>query len=91
MANYGAELFLDISRFWASKCEWNASKNKYFIKGVMGPDEYHEQGEESPEGGTRNNSYTNIMVCWVLVQSFKIMELLKPEELAEVKKKLQLE
>lgn len=81
MAEYGAELFLDITRFWASKCEWDAKKNKYFIKGVMGPDEYHEHGKESPEGGTKNNTYTNIMACWQFERAFDILNLLTPEEL----------
>ena len=42
LANYGAEMFLEICRFWASKA--NKEENgRFSIKNVMGPDEFHEK------------------------------------------------
>lgn len=54
----------------------------------MGPDEYHEHGEESQGGGTKNNAYTNLMTLWALQKSFEIIAILKPAEYKEVAKKL---
>jgi trehalose/maltose hydrolase-like predicted phosphorylase len=34
---YGAELMLDIARFWASIAAWNAERGRYEITGVVGP------------------------------------------------------
>ncbi|MCK4287960.1 MAG: glycoside hydrolase family 65 protein, partial [Bacteroidales bacterium] len=40
---YGAEMFFEICRFWASKSEYNLNTGRYEIKKVMGPDEFHEK------------------------------------------------
>ena len=40
---FGAEMILEIARFWASIATYNHALDRYEIKGVMGPDEYHER------------------------------------------------
>jgi trehalose/maltose hydrolase-like predicted phosphorylase len=62
---YGAEMMLEIARFWASIAHFNPERERYEIHGVMGPDEFHEKYPGAPEGGLRNNAYTNIMVAWL--------------------------
>jgi beta-phosphoglucomutase family hydrolase len=66
MEAYGAELFLDICRFWTSKTAFDAQDGRYHIDRVMGPDEFHEKLPGSNEGGVRDNAYTNVMVSWLL-------------------------
>src|SRR5581483_1334263 len=39
---YGAELMLEVARFWASISRFNEQRGRYEIHGVMGPDEFHE-------------------------------------------------
>ena len=63
---YGAEMYLDICRFWASKAKLNKETGRYDIDKVMGPDEFHEKYPHAKEGGIKNNAYTNIMVAWML-------------------------
>ncbi len=74
MKAYGTEMFLEICRFWASKCHWNESRQRYDLTKVMGPDEFHEQYPEAAEGGLNNNAYTNIMVAWVFRKAELILE-----------------
>jgi trehalose/maltose hydrolase-like predicted phosphorylase len=62
---YGAEMMLDIARFWASIAHFNPERERYEIHGVMGPDEFHEKYPDELEGGLRNNAYTNVMVAWL--------------------------
>jgi trehalose/maltose hydrolase-like predicted phosphorylase len=62
---YGAEMMLEIARFWASIAQFNAERERYEIHGVMGPDEFHEKYPGAPRGGLRNNAYTNVMVAWL--------------------------
>jgi len=62
---YGAEMMLEIARFWASIAHFNPGRERYEIHGVMGPDEFHEKYPDAAEGGLRNNAYTNIMVAWL--------------------------
>ncbi|MFZ2526445.1 MAG: glycosyl hydrolase family 65 protein [Rhodococcus sp. (in: high G+C Gram-positive bacteria)] len=66
LADYGAELMVEIARFWASIAHWNPERERYEIHGVMGPDEFHERYPGTDEPGVRNNAYTNVMVAWVM-------------------------
>lgn len=86
----GAELFLDICRFWANKAELNPQTGRYSIAGVMGPDEFHEQYHNAKEGGLRDNAYTNIMVVWAIDKAFEIINLIG-EAASTVKSKLTLD
>ncbi len=70
----GAEMFLEICRFWASKAELNKETGRYTIGKVMGPDEFHEQYHDETEGGLRDNAYTNIMVAWAFDKAFDLLE-----------------
>jgi trehalose/maltose hydrolase-like predicted phosphorylase/beta-phosphoglucomutase-like phosphatase (HAD superfamily) len=74
----GAELLIEIARFWASIASHNAEQDRYEIHGVMGPDEYHEAYPDSDEPGLRNNTYTNVMVVWVLQRALEALEALPP-------------
>ncbi|MWJ29056.1 glycoside hydrolase family 65 protein [Halomonas sp. ZH2S] len=66
LSYYGAELLVEIARFWASCASWNARRKRYDICGVMGPDEFHDRYPWADEPGLDNNAYTNLMVAWVL-------------------------
>jgi len=69
----GAEMFLEICRFWVSKAHKNAQTGRYSIEEVMGPDEFHEHAPNSKKGGLKDNAYTNIMVSWMLQKSKDIL------------------
>ncbi|XP_077998833.1 protein-glucosylgalactosylhydroxylysine glucosidase-like [Glandiceps talaboti] len=49
----GWDLVINIAEFWASRVEWDDMKEKYVIKGVMPPDEYHRYVD--------NSVYTNVV------------------------------
>ena len=66
LESYGAEMMLDIARFWASIAHFNPARERYEIHGVMGPDEFHEKYPGAERGGLANNAYTNVMVAWLL-------------------------
>jgi trehalose/maltose hydrolase-like predicted phosphorylase len=74
MEHYGNEIFFEICRFWASKCNKDEKTGKYSIAKVMGPDEFHEKYPESKEGGLRDNAYTNIMVAWAFEKAGSLFE-----------------
>ena len=76
---YGAEMILDIARFCASATLYNPKLERYEIRGVMGPDEYHESYPGSETPGLNNNAYTNIMVVWTLQRAFDVLDLLPME------------
>ena len=73
---YGAEMMLEIARFWASIAHFNPERERYEIHGVMGPDEFHEKYPGARQGGLRNNAYTNVMVAWLCDIAGKQLSLL---------------
>jgi trehalose/maltose hydrolase-like predicted phosphorylase len=87
---YGAEMILEIARFWASIATWNAELERYEIKGVVGPDEFHTRYPWRDEPGVDNNAYTNVMAVWVLARALDVLELLEDERRAEIKQSLGL-
>ena len=76
LESYGAEMMLDIARFWASIAHFNSARERYEIHGVMGPDEFHEKYPGAQRGGLRNNAYTNVMVAWLCDIAAKLPSLL---------------
>ena len=74
LADYGAEMFLEIARFWASIARYDSEDDRYDICGVAGPDEYHTQYPDREDLGIDNNTYTNVMAVWVLQHAPRILE-----------------
>jgi maltose phosphorylase len=58
LVEYGLEVLIGISRFWAQRVNWSSDKDKYVILGVTGPNEY--------ENNVHNNWYTNYLGAWTL-------------------------
>ena len=87
----GAELLIEIARFWASIATYDREQDRYEIHGVMGPDEYHEGYPDSEEHGLRNNTYTNVMVVWVLRRALEALEVLPPHYRQELVSELTIQ
>jgi trehalose/maltose hydrolase-like predicted phosphorylase len=82
LLDHGAEMMLEIARFWSSIAYFNPERDRFEIHGVMGPDEFHEKYPDSEEEGLRNNAYTNVMVAWLSETALKVLDLL-PERRRE--------
>jgi trehalose/maltose hydrolase-like predicted phosphorylase len=81
----GAEILLETARFWASRAQREAD-GRYHIRGVIGPDEYHE--------GVDDNAFTNVMAQWNLERGLEVAALLRrrwPDRWAALAATLQLD
>lgn len=87
---YGAEMLLEIARFWASACTWNEGLGRYEILGVMGPDEYHDAYPHAEKPGLDNNAYTNVMAVWVLNHAVELFNILDEVAFREVSERMEL-
>lgn len=87
---YGAEMILEIARFWAGMTRYNENRDRYEILGVMGPDEYHEGYPDREEPGLDNNAYTNFMAVWVLKCALETLNILPGDTAAELTEKIGL-
>ncbi|MBQ0865779.1 glycoside hydrolase family 65 protein [Streptomyces sp. RK75] len=68
----GAEMLLEIARFWSGLAEYDPEYERYRIRGVMGPDEYHEAYPGSDRLGIDDNAYTNVTASWVLTRALEL-------------------
>jgi alpha,alpha-trehalase len=88
---HGAELILEIARFWAGAATWNVELERWEILGVIGPDEFHDAYPDADEPGLDNNSYTNLMAVWVLRCALEVVELLDGSRRDAILERLKLE
>lgn len=85
MLKYGYELLLETARFWSSRTSHNKRKKRFQIRGVIGPDEFHEDVD--------NNAYTNMLAQWNVFIAYGMFMRMKkeyPENHAILIKKLNL-
>jgi len=90
LAFYGAEMLFEIARFWASIAVFDRDTGRYEIRGVMGPDEYHDGYPGSDEPGLDNNAYTNLMATWILKHALELQQILSADQLRKLRGKLGL-
>ncbi|TCC21613.1 glycoside hydrolase family 65 protein [Kribbella sindirgiensis] len=65
LSDHAAEVIVEVARFFASLAEYDAGRDRYVIRGVVGPDEFHTSYPGRSEPGIDNNAYTNIMAVWL--------------------------
>ncbi len=76
LIDYGAEMLAEIARFWVSRATYDEERDRYHIRGVIGPDEFHSGYPRAPYDGIDNNAYTNLMAVWVILRAIDALELL---------------
>jgi len=69
----GAEMLLQIARFWADSAVYDEALGRHRIKGVVGPDEYHDAYPGAQEPGLDDNAYTNVTAAWVLTRTLELL------------------
>lgn len=73
--HYGAEIVVDTAVFWGSRAEYNADKDRYELRMQIGPDEYHENVD--------NSVFTNRLVQWHLITAIDVLAWLKTNHPAQ--------
>jgi beta-phosphoglucomutase family hydrolase len=84
----GAEMMLEIARFWASIAEYDPGDGRYHIAGIMGPDEFHEKLPGASEPGLKDNAYTNIMVAWLMERALELLDTVPKKRLDAIFSKI---
>ncbi|MCB5180854.1 glycoside hydrolase family 65 protein [Streptomyces antimicrobicus] len=80
----GAELLLHVAHFWAGATTWDQGLGRYRIRGVVGPDEYHDAYPDAPGPGIDDNAYTNVTAAWVLARALELYAQLPAARRAEL-------
>ncbi|MDR3525098.1 MAG: glycosyl hydrolase family 65 protein [Acetobacteraceae bacterium] len=66
----GAEILIETARFWASRAILEPD-GRHHIRGVIGPDEYHENIDD--------NAFTNTMARWNLQRAAEAVAVLRAD------------
>lgn len=90
MMRRGAEMFLEIARFWGSISSYDHALDRYVVRRVIGPDEFHTRYPDSDEPGIDNNAYTNVMAVWVFDRARELLDMLPEARRAEMFEALDL-
>jgi alpha,alpha-trehalase len=83
-------MILEIARFWSSAASYDRGRDRFVIRGVMGPDEFHTGYPGAEESGIDNNAYTNIMAAWVLQRALDALAVLPQRRRMELTETLGL-
>jgi trehalose/maltose hydrolase-like predicted phosphorylase len=76
LIDYGAEMLAEIARFFVSLSTYDEERDRFGIRGVIGPDEFHSGYPDRPYEGIDNNAYTNVMAVWVIMRATDALDLL---------------
>jgi trehalose/maltose hydrolase-like predicted phosphorylase len=76
MRDHGATMLVEIARFWASLATDPPAGDRLHIRGVMGPDEYHDGYPDRPGEGIDDNAYTNVVTSWLMQRVVEVRGLL---------------
>ncbi|THA31345.1 glycoside hydrolase family 65 protein [Streptomyces sp. A1277] len=87
----GAEILLEVARFWAGAAAFDPGLRRYRIRGVVGPDEYHDGYPGAAEPGIDDNAYTNATAAWVLARGLDLLDDLPTARRAELREDLSLD
>ncbi|MGA7282535.1 MAG: glycosyl hydrolase family 65 protein [Acidimicrobiia bacterium] len=90
LTRYGAEMMVEISRFWSGSAVYDHIRDRYRILGVMGPDEYHDGYPDRADPGLDDNAYTNVMAVWVLRRTMEALMLLRDDDRRQLVERLGL-
>lgn len=76
LVDYGAEMLVEIARFWVGLASFDEARGRYTITGIVGPDEFHSGYPGKEYDGIDNNAYTNVMAVWTILRAMDALDLL---------------
>ena len=71
LTEYGLEVLLGITRFWAQRFHFSERRQQYVMHGVTGPNEY--------ENNVNNNWYTNTIGLWCIEYTLEAIEYVRSQ------------
>ncbi|MFB7470744.1 glycoside hydrolase family 65 protein [Kitasatospora sp. NPDC056184] len=91
LSSAGAETLLEIARFWSSAAVYDRDRGRWSIRGVLGPDEYHDAYPGADRPGLDDNAYTNVLASWVLARAPDALRALPGHRRDELRERLALD
>ena len=76
LREYGIDVLVELSRFWAGRVHYARNKGCYMLHGVTGPNEY--------ENNVNNNWYTNYLCQWTLGYTLESLKKVSADKIAKL-------
>ncbi|MET1034137.1 MAG: glycosyl hydrolase family 65 protein, partial [Arthrobacter sp.] len=86
----GADLLVEVARLFASLAEHDPRADRFHLRGVMGPDEYHDGYPGRPGAGVDDNAYTNVMAAWLFRTVARLLLPARDAEWLSVRRRLRI-
>ncbi|WP_405860884.1 glycoside hydrolase family 65 protein [Streptomyces sp. NBC_00090] len=86
-----AEILLEVGRHWSGAATFDPALGRYRIRGVVGPDEYHDAYPDATTPGIDDNAYTNATAAWVLARGLDLLGELPRARRSELVERLSLD
>ncbi|WP_405015801.1 glycoside hydrolase family 65 protein [Kitasatospora sp. NBC_00070] len=91
LATTGAEMLAEVARFWVDLAAYDPARERWSIRGVVGPDEYHDGYPWTDRPGLDDNAYTNVLASWVLARAQDALDVLPARRREELTDRLGLD
>lgn len=88
LAEHGAEMLVEIARYWASAAELDETTGRWHLRGVVGPDEFHDAYPDAKNPGLDDNAYTNVMAVWSILRAEDVLALLPAGARADLEQRM---
>jgi len=90
LAHRGADLIVEVVRFFAASATYDPHEDRFHLDGVMGPDEYHDGYPDAPGLGLRDNAYTNVLAAWVCRRATDVLAVVAGHDCDDVHARLRI-
>ncbi|HVX23347.1 MAG TPA: HAD-IA family hydrolase [Acidimicrobiales bacterium] len=70
----GAEVVVEVARHFAYLASYDEQLDRYHLRGVMGPDEFHDGYPWTDTPGIDDNAYTNVLAAWLCARVVELAE-----------------
>jgi len=87
--SYGVEMLVEICRYMADLAE-EGDDGRFHVRGVMGPDEFHEKHPGAEQPGIDDNAYTNVLTSWALASLPRALEVIGERNRARLERDLSI-
>ncbi len=80
----GAEMLIEIARHFIGLTGFDEQLGRHRIRGVMGPDEFHDGYPWTDAPGIDDNAYTNVLTAWLLARVLELTDRLARDGRSDV-------
>jgi beta-phosphoglucomutase family hydrolase len=92
LVHRGSDLVVEVARLFTSLAVRDPETDRYHIRGIMGPDEYHTGYPGKPGRGVDDNAYTNVMTAWICSTALHLLRsVLQGQERQDVTERLAIQ